>query len=174
MLEELDRRRAVVYIHPIEADCCRGIPPGIPSSVLEYTADTTRVILQWIAARCSDIYPGIRPIFSHAGGLIVGAVGRLSILIATGLHDKMPSDLRAEVARLYYEVASSTDAVTMSALRSLVPTTNILLGTDSPFAPAAPTLDQLMALGLPQEELLSIERNNAEGLFKRFQRFSSQ
>ena len=96
----------------------------------------------------------------------MGGVGRLSILIRTqeGLRSRMPADLAAEISRLYYEISSSTDAVTMAALRASVPNSHILLGTDSPFGPMAPTLDQLMALGLPPDELRAIERDNAFAL----------
>src|SRR5205085_4081192 len=42
--EELDRRRAVVFVHPHAPECCAGLLPGIPPAVIEYTADTTRTI----------------------------------------------------------------------------------------------------------------------------------
>ena len=39
--EELNRRRAVVYVHPIEASCCRNIVRDVVDTVVEYGADTT-------------------------------------------------------------------------------------------------------------------------------------
>ena len=166
VFEELSRRRAVVYVHPIAPSCCRNLIEGLPAAVIEYPIDTTRTILYWIMRQSATRYPGVRMIFSHAGGLIMGGVGRLSILIRTqeGLRSRMPADLAAEISRLYYEISSSTDAVTMAALRASVPNSHILLGTDSPFGPMAPTLDQLMALGLPPDELRAIERDNAFAL----------
>src|SRR5690349_4330908 len=44
VMDELDRRRAVVYVHPTVADCCRNLLPGIADWVLEYPIDTTRAI----------------------------------------------------------------------------------------------------------------------------------
>ena len=55
----------------------------------------------------------------------------------------------------------------MTALQALVPTTHILLGTDSPFGPMSPTLDQLRELNLPPAKLRAIERNNAVTLMPR-------
>ena len=49
--EELNRRKAVVYVHPIEANCCRNIVKDVVDTVVEYGADTTRtiasLIFQW-------------------------------------------------------------------------------------------------------------------------------
>jgi len=44
VMDELDRRKAVVYVHPTAPDCCRNLMPGIPDWVIEFPADTTRTI----------------------------------------------------------------------------------------------------------------------------------
>ncbi len=166
VFEELNRRNAVVYVHPIAPACCRSLIPGMPAAVIEYPIDTTRAILQWIMTKSTERYPNIRIIFSHAGGLLMGGVGRLSILIETQppLRQRMPENLVAEIGKLYYEISSSSDPVTMAALRAYVPNAHILLGTDSPFGPMSPTIDQLEALGLPKTELRAIERDNTVAL----------
>ncbi len=160
--DELNHRNAVVYVHPIAPACCRNLIPGMPAAVIEYPIDTTRAILQWIMTKSTERYPNIRIIFSHAGGLIMAGVGRLSILIETQppLRERMPENLRGEIGKLYYEISSSSDPVTMTALRAIVPNSHILLGTDSPFGPMSPTIHQLQALGLPRTELIAIERDN--------------
>lgn len=162
IFEELNRRNAVVYVHPIAPACCRSLIPGMPAAVIEYPIDTTRTILQWIMTKSTQRYPNIRIIFSHAGGLLMGGVGRLSILIETQppLRQRMPESLVAEIGKLYYEISSSSDPVTMAALRAFVPNAHILLGTDSPFGPMSPTIKQLEALGLPSNEIRAIERDN--------------
>ena len=169
VFEELNRRKAVVYVHPIAPACCRNLIPGIPAAVIEYPIDTTRTILHWIMAKSVARYPDIRMIFSHAGGLMMAGVGRLSILIQTQapLRQRMPESLPAELGKLYYEISSSSDPVTMAALRALIPAQHILLGTDSPFGPMSPTIDQLLKLELPQKELRAIERDNAVALMPR-------
>src|SRR5215211_6014384 len=42
--EELNRRKAVIYVHPNTPDCCRGLVPGIPPSSIEFATDSTRTI----------------------------------------------------------------------------------------------------------------------------------
>ena len=165
VFEELDRRRAVVYVHPMAPSCCRNLMAQVPAAFIEYPVDTTRTMMEWIMTRSSARYPNLRLIFSHAGGLFMAGLGRLQILSDTHPQFDMPRDFRAEVARFFYEVSSSADRVTMSALRAYVPTGRILLGTDSPFiGPMAPNIAQLQRIGLSRADLAAIERGNALAL----------
>ena len=168
VFDELNRRKAVVYVHPTAPACCRNLIPGIPAALLEYPVDTTRTIFHWIMTNSASRYPDIQMIFSHSGGLIMAGVGKLQMLAETQESMRIPKNVRDEVARFYYEISSSADAITMATLRSYVPTSHILLGTDSPFiGPMAPNIEQLQRLGLPRTDLAAIERDNAVGLMPR-------
>jgi hypothetical protein len=68
LMEELNRRKAVVYTHPSAANCCRNLVPEIPVSVIEYATDTTRTIASLVFSGSASRFPDIRFIFSHAGG----------------------------------------------------------------------------------------------------------
>ena len=167
VFEELNQRKAVVYVHPTTPSCCRHLMPNIPAALLEYPMDTTRTILDWIVTKSTSRYPDLRFIFSHDGGFIMGGLGRLQILDDTQdeMRDIMPKSFAAEVARFYYENSSSADPVAMQALRAYVPTSHILLGTDSPFiGPMAPNIAQLQALSLSKTDMAGIERDNALAL----------
>src|SRR5439155_4321640 len=43
IFDELNRRNAVVYTHPLEAACCRNPLTGVSAQTLEYPTDTTRI-----------------------------------------------------------------------------------------------------------------------------------
>src|SRR5262245_9427815 len=44
VMEELNRRKAIVYTHPTVADCCKGVLPVVHRGVVEFQTDTSRAI----------------------------------------------------------------------------------------------------------------------------------
>lgn len=169
---ELNRRKAVVFVHPASPICCRALMPGLNPSILEYATDTTRAIANIALKGTARRFPDIRFIFSHAGGTMFAAVGRFDALVngRDPEHAPIPGGLAHELGRFYYEISNSTSRINMFALHELVPKSHVLLGTDSPLGPTAPTVRSLAELGLPADELAGIERNNALALFPRFAR----
>ncbi len=81
LFEELNRRKAVVYTHPISANCCRNVlMPDIADSAIEWGTDTTRAITRLIFSGSAAKYPDIRWIFSHAGGTMPYLVERFNLI----------------------------------------------------------------------------------------------
>ena len=168
---ELNRRSAVVYVHPTAPACCRSLLPGVPSAVLEYPIDTSRTMLQWLLSDADKRYPALKLIFSHDGGLFMSGVGRLDILSETQPDLQLRRDLPVAVRKFYYETSSSADARSMNALRAYVPYSQVLLGTDSPFIGSMrPNLAQFERLPLPARERAAIEHGNALALMPHLQR----
>src|SRR4029078_13669381 len=64
---ELNRRKAVIYVHPLAPNCCGNVVPGIPPVLMQYATDTTRTIALLLFGGTSHKYPDIRWIFSHSG-----------------------------------------------------------------------------------------------------------
>ncbi len=58
--EELNRRKAVIYTHPLSPECCRNIKTGVPPAVVEYATDTTRTIASLVFSGAAARYPDIR------------------------------------------------------------------------------------------------------------------
>ena len=77
ILQELNTRKAIVYTHPHDAQCCQDLIPGVANQMLEYPTDTTRTIASLIVSNAATQYPDIRFIFSHAGGTLTSIAGRL-------------------------------------------------------------------------------------------------
>ena len=84
------------------------------------------------------------------------------------LADKLPNGVEYELKKLHYEVASSANAPAMAALMKLVPTSQILFGSDYPFVPIAVTAGGMTHLGLSAADLQAIGRDNATALLSRF------
>jgi predicted TIM-barrel fold metal-dependent hydrolase len=169
---ELDRRKAVVFVHPIDAACCRPVINGITPQTLEYPTDTTRAIMNLIVSNTATRCPDVRFIFSHAGGTLVSIAGRFlgDAVSAQGLaRPAEPNSRLAHVRRFYYDTAGSTNPVQMQSLRLLVPDSQIVFGTDYPFAngPAAHVAG-LQDSGFTAQTLRGIYRDNALRLLPKY------
>ncbi len=68
VMEELNRRKALVYTHPTAANCCVNLVPTQQPVMIEFGTDTTRTIADIVFSGNARRFPDIRWIFSHAGG----------------------------------------------------------------------------------------------------------
>jgi predicted TIM-barrel fold metal-dependent hydrolase len=169
VFEELNRRRAVVYFHPAAPECCQNLIPYVAQPTVEYPHDTTRAILSFLYNGGFRKYRDIKFIWSHAGGTMPILAGRISSSSRNipNSREHMPDGAVAEFQRLYYDTANSGTKPTMAALMALVPTSQILFGTDYPWVPAAATVNPLNANGFPPEVMRAIDRENALALLPR-------
>jgi len=169
VFEELNRRKAVVFIHPAAPGCCDHLMPGIPASTIEFLFDTTRAITSLLVNGTLSRFPDIRFIFCHAGGAMPVLAARTNAFVQRHreIADRMPNGVSYELKKLYYEVANSTNPSSMSALMNLVPTSQMLFGSDFPYVPAAVTANGLDHFGLSPGGLQAVNRENAAGLFPR-------
>jgi predicted TIM-barrel fold metal-dependent hydrolase len=173
VFEELNRRRALVYVHPTDAACCPNLVQGIPAQMLEYPTDTTRTIASLIVNGTATRTPDVRYVFSHAGGTLVAVAGRFlgAQAGADALAKPAEADSRLHhVRRFYYDTAGAANALNMQALKTLVTTPHILFGTDAPFFDGAPIVQGLRASGFTAPEIQAIERDNALRLLPRLAR----
>jgi predicted TIM-barrel fold metal-dependent hydrolase len=170
VLDELNRRKAVVYVHPTDAACCQGLLPRVPNQMLEYPMDTTRTIASLIVSETATRCPDVRFIFSHAGGTLIGVAGRLlgAEMSADGLAKTPEPNTRLHhLRRFFYDTAGSANPLNMQGLKTLVGVSQIVFGTDAPFFDGAPQVRGLQAAGFTAAELARVERANAAALLPR-------
>ena len=171
VFDELDRRGAVVYFHPTNAPCSTCLPE-IPAATLDFPFDTTRAVVSLLFSGTFTRCPNIRFIFSHAGGTVPFLAERIARLaVRPEYKDKLPNGVLPELARLYYDTALSANELSFASLLKLVAPEHVLFGSDYPFAPEATmtaTVKGLAGLGLADNILRGIERENALALFPRF------
>jgi 6-methylsalicylate decarboxylase len=174
IFDELNRRKAVVYTHPIDAPCCQDLMPGVNPTTLEYLTDTARAILSLISSNAATRYGDIKFIFSHAGGTFPSLIDRIGV----GNPDTISANLRGtpelnsrlyHLRRFYYDTAQSTNTVQLQALKTIAGVSQIVFGTDYPFgATAAKQVQGLNECGFNAEELGAIRMDNSHRLFPRF------
>ena len=161
--EELNRRKAVVYTHPLAPECCRNPIPGVSAAAIEYATDTTRTIASLVFSGTAARYPGIRWIFSHGGGTMPFLLSRFTHeeKIIKNRGEVLPRGVIFELKKFHYDTAQANHAGALAALTRLVPAARILLGSDFPFRQAREVVKGLSAYGFAARELRAIERDNA-------------
>ena len=164
IFDELNRRNAVVYTHPLEAACCKNPLTGVSAQTLEYPTDTTRIIMNLIVSNTATRCPNIKFIFSHAGGTLVSIAQRFlgNQVTADGLSKPVEPNTRLHhVRRFYYDTAGSANPIQIQSLKLLVPTSQIVFGTDFPFGNVGAHVSGVQACGLSQAELQGVFHDNA-------------
>jgi predicted TIM-barrel fold metal-dependent hydrolase len=162
--QELNRRKALVYVHPTTPNCCGGnLVPGIGPSTIEYATDSTRTIGHIVFSGTAAKFPDIRWIFSHSGGTLPFLTGRFVRLAQERkLADPMPA-----FARFYYELAQGNTPGQIAALLKMVPISQVLYGTDFPFRDGAEVNAGIAAYGFAAGDVRAIEREVAWRLIPR-------
>ena len=172
IFDELNRRKAVVYFHPLAAACCGRLSVGTFPAVIEVPHDTTRAVtsllLSGTFARCRDI----QWLFSHGGGTIPMLAGRINFFHgnAKNVDQFAPNGIEAEFQRLFYDTANATHPASMAALLKLVPASQVTYGSDYPYVAMNTQITALRALGLPDASLRAIQSGNAMRLLPKQQR----
>ncbi|HXQ52510.1 MAG TPA: amidohydrolase family protein [Stellaceae bacterium] len=163
VMEELNRRKAVIYTHPTTAKCCGNLIPGIMDVTVEYNTDTTRAIAGLMFRGTLKRCPDLRFIFSHAGGTAPYIMWRFEAQARNpATRDTVPAaGVVPTMREHYYDCAQSAHPVTMQALAKLVPTAQILFGSDYPFTTAKAHMDGLATCGFSATALRAIKRDNA-------------
>jgi predicted TIM-barrel fold metal-dependent hydrolase len=174
LLEELDERAATVFVHPTSPRCFADFALALPAPMIEFPFETTRTAASLLYSGALLRHPRIHFILPHAGGTLpflavrIAAVGSFPAL---GPRALPPPEALQALARFYYDTALSVMPQQIAALRALVPITQVLYGTDFPFAAADRVrLTEAAFAALPftpaEEEM--VRRGNASRLFGKF------
>src|SRR5205814_1265727 len=84
LFEELNRRKAVVFVHPAHCSAPPELNLRAPGSTIEYIFDTTRAIVNLLYNGTLRRFPDLRMIFSHGGGTVPYLTFRISRMEASG------------------------------------------------------------------------------------------
>ncbi|AYQ42212.1 amidohydrolase [Burkholderia aenigmatica] len=166
---ELDRRRAVVFIHP--AKPAIDAIPGMPGPLLDYPFDTTRTAVQLVLNGVIARHPNVRIILSHAGGFLPYTAYRFAEL-APGVRNDVPNrDGLLDLLRTFYFDTALSSPSALPSLTAFAHPDRVLYGSDFPYAPPAVSTsfthaqDAYAALGADRHA--AINRANALPLFPR-------
>jgi len=172
VFEELNRRKAVVYTHPITCACCTNLVPGIPDAAIEYGTDTSRAIARFIFSGSAKRYPDIKLIWSHGGGTMPFLIDRYHAMARLPHYQELCPDGFLPIARkFHYDTAQIPNKPALMALNEVVSAGNILFGTDFPWLTSAHHVKGIAESGVfSADELRAIDGGNALKILPRYAR----
>ena len=143
IFEELNRRKAVITIHPSRAQATpNNVFTSGPAPLFEYIADTTRAVLNIITNGTLEKYPDIKVIVPHSGSFLPFVIHRLigisEVLIPKGLME--PVDVLGCFNRLYFDIAGDALPIALDALLKVADPSHIMYGADYPYTPSVPII----------------------------------
>jgi predicted TIM-barrel fold metal-dependent hydrolase len=160
--DELDRRKAVVYYHPLAPACCNDLIPGVRDNYTEFPQDTARAVTSLLFSGTFATHRNIKWIFSHAGGPVPVYAGRIQALATPGDLDRIaPDGIVAELARLNFETANANYQPNIDAALDLVPLSHLVFGTDYPYVSVDSNVKSFGTLKISPAVRRAIARENA-------------
>lgn len=169
LLDELDKRNAVVLIHPTAPSGDNFPTFNRDLSVYEYPLETTRAVMDMIYNNRLSQFPNIKWIISHAGGTIPFLSHRLSIAHEWNGVSQNENEVLEAIGSLYFDLALSTADNVYQCLKSVTSESHILLGTDYPLRNESGVSKSLNHINntsvFTQIEKQDILFNNAHKLF---------
>jgi predicted TIM-barrel fold metal-dependent hydrolase len=170
VLDELNRRKALVYVHPLSPQCCGTLMSYVPTSFVEYPQDTNRTVMSLLFSGTFARMKDITWIFSHGGAavpLLAGRVEALTKFQVKNLPELAPNGIEYELKRLYYETANAAYPANMAALLKFVPVSQVMFGTDYPYVSVTDNVSDLMGCKLSEAEMKAIDSETAKRLMPR-------
>ncbi len=132
---ELQRRGAVVFVHPTASPDPIAHTLGLPDALLDYPVDTSRAIAKLHYSNTFARTPDVKYVFVHAGGTIPFVASRFAIVdemnVIPGADERGP--FTQTVKRLYWDTASAFSDPVLHLLRSVTGLENVVFGTDYPY-----------------------------------------
>ncbi|MFD3499409.1 amidohydrolase family protein [Streptomyces sp. NPDC058678] len=169
---ELDRRRAVVFLHPTSPVCWEQSALGRPRPMVEYIFDTARTVTDLVMAGVLMRHPNMQVIVPHGGGAVPVLADRINEFMKLFLPSEQSPSLDAvqQLRGLYYDMAGTAFPRQVPALLKLVDPDHVLFGSDYCWTPPPLADAHIAAIDAAESPVRgtmwrSLTTANAERLF---------
>lgn len=131
--EELNSRKAVVFIHPTHPADTTPVNPLLPQPLIDYPHETTRTAVDMIITNTKRRYPDCKVILSHAGGTLPYLITRVATVsreaAATArMYGKTSEEIMEDFRSFYFDLALSSSEAVLKLVLDLAPHDHILYG----------------------------------------------
>ena len=118
LFTELNRRKAVIFLHPTVPAINRELKLDLPPFLIEFVFGTTRAVTNLLYSGTFERCPDIRVILAHAGGTVPFLAYRISMgqIMLSGV----PQGALTYLKQLHYDTALSANPHALLSLRALV------------------------------------------------------
>ncbi|OFZ97360.1 MAG: hypothetical protein A3H35_20030 [Betaproteobacteria bacterium RIFCSPLOWO2_02_FULL_62_17] len=172
---ELNRRKAVVFLHPVRPNQEGLAEYDFPTGTVELPTDTTRAVTNMIYHGYPERFPGIRLLISHAGGTLPMVIYRIrNMSKRPEIAKRLPKGVDYYLKQMYFDLAQASVPLIQRALEDIADPAHILFGSDYPFSQVGEkVIDDVLAgiesfEGYDAKRRAMILRDNALALFPRF------
>lgn len=145
-LDELDRRGAIVFVHPTSPPGWEATALDSPRPMVEFFAETTRVLSAMLAGGEVARRAGLQIIVPHCGASLPLIVDRLRLFAALRSSSDGSAGIDDGLARLWFDLAGTPLPVQAEALISQVGTGRLLYGSDYCWTPTRLVAAQVATL----------------------------
>lgn len=180
LFEELNRRRAVVFLHPTDPTGVYDPELGIPNALIEAPFETTRAVTNMLYTGVLERYPDITFVLAHGGGTLP-YIGWRAALIRYGKKGEKPPLIRSFydflvkhgpetglrlLKQMYYDTALVSGTAALGALKEFAGPGHIVFGSDFPFAKLAPVVSSNLRryMVASEAEFAMVDHENGETL----------
>jgi predicted TIM-barrel fold metal-dependent hydrolase len=174
LFEELNRRKAVVFVHPGQPPAFENFSLGLPAPILEYPFESTRMLTSLLMSGALSRYPDIKLIVPHGGGTVPYLAARIARAAGAAFNTGVktpPADAMKLLRSVYYDLTAMSEVGNLALLKEFVQADRLLVGYDYPFRPEATIAPQAAVFdrfdGFNEAEKGLIREGNARRLFPR-------
>ena len=125
LFDEINRRAAIVFVHPVSPINFEATYVGVTAPILEYMFDTTRMATNLLRTGTIERCPAMRLIVTHGGGTIPFLYPRLALILGPARAKLLSS--------FYYDLTAATTPGQMAALATVAAPDRMMMGFDFPF-----------------------------------------
>jgi 6-methylsalicylate decarboxylase len=167
LYEEMDRRGAVLFYHPVQNGICSPMINDYKFTVsVGASMEDSAIVLHHIARKLPYRYPNIRMIVPHLGGILPMLLHRLDNQVPSQ-HPDLPERPSVTARRFYYDTVSHGSQAALLCASNAFGADHLVTGSDYPvllaFESYSETFSYIKESQLPSDDVERIlERNAAE------------
>lgn len=156
IFQELNRRQAMVFVHPTIPPHWDTFSVGLAAPVMEYTFDSTRMAMDLVNGGQKAKYPDVGVIVAHGGGTLPFNYQRVLKYWMGGENNVFDT--------FFFDLTATTEPEQIRALMALAKPDHCMMGFDFPFMKPdwyPPLQESLEQFDFTPEELHAVQFGNA-------------